>query len=140
MTILFSLILFIGVSFQAEAQTAVKYDQVISYSYTDTLTKDDVYTSTIYYIKDFAENLRFQVQGDSISDGYTKLSSVVYGSLDNSNWTAMGSAVVLSATGADSDGAVYTNQFYDYVKIVITAIDSVQNSDFDWNLLIDKND
>ena len=135
--ILISLILFIGVS---QAQTTVDADGVYYYNYTDTLsaTGDSLYEGTVYYVDDFAENIMWQINADSLQAGYTKLECVLLGSLDNTNWFSLGT-INLAANGADSDKASYTNVFYNYIKPKIRAVDSTQYTDFSWRILIDKN-
>lgn len=136
--ILTSLVLFMGVS---QAQTVINSDGVYYYSYTDTLsaTGDSLYESRVYYVDDFVENIRLQVNADSLQAGYTKLECVLLGSLDNSNWFSVGDTINLAANGADSDKASYTSVYYNYIKPKIRAVDSTQYTDFSWRILIDKN-
>lgn len=124
-----------------EAQTTVTDDGVKFYTYADTLeaTGDSLYEGSVYYVDDFAINLRWQINADSLEAGYTKLECVMLGSLDNENWTSVGDTINIGANGADSETETYTSVYYNYLKPKIRAVDSTQHTTFSWRLLIDKN-
>ena len=124
----------------ANAQASTKLSEGIKYfHYSDTLEKNDAITQ-YYYIPDFCVNLRIQTDCDTLATGYIKTSTQVYGSVDYSNWVAVGSALVTSGNGASATNtALNSGIYWPYVKITTTAVDSTQYVDFKYRLVIDKN-
>ena len=145
MTILFSLILFMGVSFQTEAQTLVKSDQVIHYTYDDTLIKDATFNVT-YYIKDFAENARIQVVTDTMASASDTVSiqTIVSRSMNNVDFhSGVGDTILnlaVDSSGHKSSTALLQSIYANYLKVTVKAIDSTQNAKVQYYLLFDKND
>lgn len=119
------------------AQTTVKTPQVVNYTYSDTLAKDETFNNT-YYVKAFADNLRLQVSADTLTTGYIKVQTIIAGSLDNSNWTNIDTLVV-AGSGASAYGVKLSqNTFYNYLKVTVKAIDSTQYVEPKYYLLIDQ--
>lgn len=130
--------LFAFVSLQAQTPTKLA-EGVKYYHYSDTLEKNDVITQ-YYYVPDFCTSFRIQTDCDTLATGYIKVSTQVYGSLDFSNWVAIGSALVTSGnTASATNTALNSTVHYNYLKITTTAVDSTQYVDFKYRLLIDKN-
>ena len=163
--------MFLFVPFIMMAQTssnpkAITSDQDYYYAYSDTLEKDDT-ISQYYYIKDYCQDLRIQVNMDTLAAGYLKANTVVYGSLDYSNWSALTGDITgtaLSATFAADSTITGTNTYsgtstistagttsatsttlfkdvyYKYIKVTTIAIDSTQYGDFDYRILFNTNE
>ena len=136
--LIFSLVFFVGI---ISAQTTVRSDKVVNYEYTDTLTKDDV-VNVDYYVPSFPATIKVQAQCDSLAtsaSGYSKVNVLVYGSLDYSNWYLLGDTIELAGIGADSDTLTYSDNYWNHYRVKTWALDTVQNSTFDLQILFDLN-
>ena len=134
---------FLAIGLGLSAQTLVKEDKVVTFTHADTLKKtvDSVFSVT-FYGKDFFVNMHLQINADSAAgtaSGYTKLEATVEGSLDHSSWTAFDDTITLSALGADSDEQLYSGIYWDYLRVKVRSLDSVQNTLLDYNILFDVN-
>jgi hypothetical protein len=133
---LFCLLMVAFVATQAQVKLS---EGVKSYVHSATVEKDDAVTN-YYYIPDFCTAFRIQTDMDTVAAGYIKVSIQAYGSLDYSNWVAIGSALVTSGAGASATNtALNSTVHYNYLKIVGTAVDSTQFIQYKYKLLIDKN-
>jgi hypothetical protein len=162
---LFILLVFLAFVTVARSQTVIKSDMVVNYQYADTLQKDDTVAVT-YYVKDFVVNARLTVITDSLSTGYSKTNTILYGSADYVNWTALTgnysaqtlaltinadstqtgtftpsgtSTISIAGTDGGSSSIVYKDLFYPYLKVQTIAVDSTQNNRYIYKLVIDKN-
>ena len=136
--LIFSLVFFVGI---ISAQTTVRSDKVVNYEYTDTLTKDDV-VNVDYYVPSFPATIKVQAQCDSLAtsaSGYSRVNVLVYGSLDYSNWYLLGDTIELAGIGADSDTLTYSDNYWNHYRVKTWALDTVQNSTFDLQILFDLN-
>jgi hypothetical protein len=134
---LFILLVFLGFALIANSQTLVKSDQVISYTYADSLEKNDVVTLN-YYVKDFLINARVTVVTDSIISGYTKTRTITYGSIDYSNWVNLDTISTAGLNGGTATN-LRTSVYYPYYRVKTTAIDSTQSTRLKVYILFDKN-
>ena len=134
-----------GVSFQAEAQEAVKSDQVIHYTYDDTLIKDATFNVT-YYIKDFAKQARLTLEIDTMAVGtdFPRVQAIVSRSMNNVDFHSVIGDTISAVSSIASGHKIATSGlltvYENYMKITVTAVDSVQNAKVQYYLLIDKND
>ena len=135
--IIASLILF---AVGSQAQTTVKQDDVKYYAYDDTLGQAESYSATVYYIDDFATDVRIQLDADSLVAGAINVSVIMLGSLDNVNYFSLGDTVTVAGTGTATGTGLWQNVFVNYLKPKIVAANSAQYVDFSWRLLINKND
>lgn len=133
--ILFCLLMVAMVATQAQVKLS---EGVKSYHYSDSLKKNATITQ-YYYIPDFCENYRLQTDCDTLSAGYIKVSTIVYGSLDYSNWVSIDTLVTAGSGASATGNALNTNIYYNYLKVVSKAVDSTQYVDYKYKLLIDKN-
>ncbi len=104
------LLLFL-VPFLVNAQTlaspkAITADKEYYYLYGDTLEKNAV-ISQYYYVSDFCQDIRIQLDLDTLEAGYLKVNTVVYGSVDYVNWnTLTGNVTGQLFTRSAATGAV----------------------------------
>jgi len=135
--LLISAILMLALS--AQAQEVVRDDDVINEggAVSDTLNKDDAVTYS-YYVKDFAETIDGYFHLDSLS-GSPKVIIKLEGSYNYTKWYEIGNDTV-TMTGATFDLRVTERSYkYAYIRATLSAIDNVQNSRYNFNLVIDKN-
>lgn len=129
-----TLFAFFGIT---NGQDLVRNTGVQTYEYGDTLVKDSTYNN-VYYVSTFVDNLRLQMESDTLKTGYIKVNAIVSGSLDYSNWYNIDTLSV-AGSGASANGTLLTsNVFYNYIKVTVKAIDSTQYVTSKYYLLIDK--
>lgn len=138
--LIFIILLFVPFLMMAQTLTspkAITTDQDYYYLYGDTLEKDAA-ISQYYYVKDFCQDIRIQSQVDTLAAGYLKIRTIVYGSLDYSNWYTLDTLDIAgqtSATGSLLEKDVYSK----YLKLTTTAIDSTQYGEFKYRILFNTN-
>lgn len=132
------LVLMIAFVVVGNSQTInIKSNTVKDYVYSDTLKKN-VELNQIYSISNFVKNMRLTLDADTLKDGYIKATVKVYGSLDKSNWTQIGSTLSLaSATATATKDTLFKDSYYQYIKVYTKAIDSTQYVRFKYKLLFD---
>lgn len=110
---------------------------VKSYMYGDTLKKNTE-VSVTYGITTFAKNVRYLADIDTLATGYIKGTAKVYGSLDNQNWTQLGSNLALgSATATATKDTLFKDVYYRYIKVYVKGIDSTQYGRYSHKILIE---
>lgn len=87
---------------------AITADKDYYYLYGDTLEKDAA-ISQYYYVSDYCQDLRLQLDLDTLAEGYIKVNTVVYGSMDYANWvTLTGNITGQLLTASAATGAIST--------------------------------
>ena len=137
LSILILMIAFVTVS---TAQTKVTTSGVKSYTYGDTLKKDDVLTQN-YAIANFAKTVRIQFDEDTLDTGNIKIIAMVYGSLDYQHWTLLGDTLsIASSTATATKDSLYKDVYYNYIRVYQKAIDNAQYVSHKYKLLFEIND
>lgn len=143
------LVLMISTS-QAQSVTnalkTINSDQVVNYVKQTDLNRNEYVVNT-YYVPGFIKNARLTVQTDTVSAAtdLPKVRAIVMRSPNNSDWYSVaGDTVTVTATTslghAVGRTALLSNVYENYLKVTVTAIDSVQNTKLRTYLLIDKNE
>lgn len=109
--LIFIILLFVPFLMMAQTLTspkAITTDQDYYYLYGDTLEKDAT-ISQYYYVKDYCQDLRIEIDLDTIAAGYLKTETLVYGSLNNSDWHLLtGNVTGQLFTASAATGAIST--------------------------------